>query len=506
MAGCSPQETTPVVIVEPQLIVETAVEGFIVNSDLSEHLVSPDGSYFLAVRNDGLGSYLGVFPIDVVDEEASGEIPVESVSREWLLASSFSYWPLGWTSDTEFVYAKVGWQPAGTHKGERGVALVVGRFDRNSGTVSADEEAFFELPYRDSVLRTLFLPERNQVYLNNNTTIWRFDVAQRQLAVLKSGLPDYVYRQPVPSPDGNYYVYELNEKDKSGVFIFDTTTLEERPLLPNGDTMSFFPAWSLGGKYIAAYTVPRKEGSTGTSWHDYRLFVGEDTAQSIGTSIIVVDTQGKPVATIQLEGKYVQGFLWSHNDHAIGFVASTELESRSPDEWLYRATACESVWMARIGQASGSNTPVHLGDIPRTGDGEPQPYTWPVAFDAKSQGIYCHVSRSGIWYFGQGADPAKLFDGRWPGMEAQTPIVFGDSLVALIDREENKSEFYLLDGASAAKFGESDSFWAWIVAHTGEKLVVFQGVTESGAPMEYWPYPETGKLAVYNMIKPQDRR
>src|SRR5690606_1736683 len=114
------------------------------------------------------------------------------------------------------------------------------------------------------------------------------------------------------------------------------------------------------------------------------------------------DTQGKPVATIQLEGKYVQGFLWSHNDHAIGFVASTELESRSPDEWLYRATACESVWMARIGQASGSNTPVHLGDIPRTGDGEPQPYTWPVAFDAKSQGIYCHVSRSGIWYFGQG--------------------------------------------------------------------------------------------------------
>ena len=80
---------------------------------------------------------------------------------------------LGMDIDTEFVYAKVGWQPAGTHKGERGVALVVGRFDRNSGTVSADEEAFFEPPYRDSALRTLFLPERNQVYLNNNTTIWR---------------------------------------------------------------------------------------------------------------------------------------------------------------------------------------------------------------------------------------------------------------------------------------------------------------------------------------------
>lgn len=505
MAGCSPQETTPVVIVEPQLIVETAVEGFIVNSDLSEHLVSPDGSYFLAVRNDGLGSYLGVFPIDVVDEEASGEIPVESVSREWLLASSFSYWPLGWTSDTEFVYAKVGWQPAGTHKGERGVALVVGRFDRNSGTVSADEEAFFELPYRDSVLRTLFLPERNQVYLNNNTTIWRFDVAQRQLAVLKSGLPDYVYRQPVPSPDGNYYVYELNEKDKSGIFIFDTTTLEERPLLPNGDTMSFFPAWSYDGKYIAAYTIPRKEGATGTAWHDYGLFVGEDTAQSIGTSITVVDTGGNLVATIGVEDKYVQDFLWSHNDHTIGFVTSTEAESHSPDdEWLYRLTVCDSVWMARIGQASGTEATIHLGNIPNTGDSEIPPHTLPVTFGVKSQGVYCHVYRSGIWYFGQGDDPARLVDGRWPGMEAQTPLVYGNSIVALIDSGENKSEFYLFDGGNATKFGESDSFWTWIIAHTGEKLILYRGVTESDAPVEYWPYPENGRLDVYNMIKPQD--
>lgn len=505
MAGCSPQESTPVVIVEPELISENNIDGFVVNPELSADLVSPDGSHFLAVRNDGLGSYLSIFPVDPVDQEPFQDIPVESVGREWLLSSWYSYWPLGWTSDTEFLYAKVGWQPTGTHKGERGVALVVGRFDRDSATISVEEAAFFELPYSNSALRTLFVLERKQVYLNNNTTIWRFDVAQRQLTVLKSDLPDYIYRRPIPSPNGDYYVYELNEQDKSGIFIFDTTTLEEKPLIPNGDTMSFYPAWSYDGKYIAAYTVPRKEGATGTAWHDYRLFVGEDTAQSIGTSITVVDTGGNLVATIGVEDKYVQDFLWSHNDHTIGFVTSTEAESHSPDdEWLYRLTVCDSVWMARIGQASGTEATIHLGNIPNTGDSEIPPHTLPVTFDAKSEGVYCHVYRSGIWYFGQGDDPARLVDGLWPGMEAQTPLIYGDSMVALIDSGDNKCEFYLLDSANATKFGESDSFWTWIVAHTGEKLILFRGVTESGAPAEYWPYPENGMLAVFNMIKPQN--
>ena len=108
IAGCSPKAATPVVIVEPALTGETAVEGFILNSNLSTHLVSPDGSYFLAVRNDGYGSYLGVFPSDLPDQETLQEIPVESVDREWLLTSWFSYEPLGWISDTEFVYAKLG--------------------------------------------------------------------------------------------------------------------------------------------------------------------------------------------------------------------------------------------------------------------------------------------------------------------------------------------------------------------------------------------------------------
>ncbi len=507
IAGCSPKAATPVVIVEPALTGETAVEGFILNSNLSTHLVSPDGSYFLAVRNDGYGSYLGVFPSDLPDQETLQEIPVESVDREWLLTSWFSYEPLGWISDTEFVYAKLGWQPSGGHKNERGVVLVVARLDRDSGTVSAEESAFFELPYMDSVVRTLFLPERNQVYLNNNTTIWRFDIAQRELTVLKSGLPDYIYRQPIPSPDGNYYVYELNEQGKHGLFIFDTTTLEERPLMLNGDTMSFYPAWSYDGKYIAAYTVRRKEGATGTAWHDYRLFVGEDTALSIGTSITVVDTQGNLVANIEIEGKYVQDFIWSHNDHALGFVASIEPEPETgagADEGFYRPTVCESVWIARVGNGSEDKPPVHLGGIPKIGDDELPPHIAPVTFDAKSEGIYCHLVRDGIWYFSEDAEPVRLVGGLWPGMEAQTPLVYGDSIVALIDVGENQCEFYLFDGGNATKFGEAGSFWTWIIAHTGDKLILYRGVTGSGAPAEYWPYPETGRLAVYNMIKPED--
>lgn len=521
MAGCTIPGIGPRVVVEPRLMSETNIEGTIQGADLPAASVSPDGSYFLAVKDDAQGSHLVIIP---VDHENFKVIPVESVSKDWLSGSWFSYRPLGWTSDSEFVYAKMGWQPSGTHKSERGVALAVGSLSGEIGKpesetqpgsddptvkASTEEAAFFPLPYRDSSLRTLFLPGQKHIYLNNNTTIWRFDIAERTLVVLKEDLPDYIYRQPIASPNGDYFVYELNEKGKSGIFIFNTATGEERPLLPNGDTMRFYPAWSFDGKYIAAYTVGRKEGATGTSWHDYLLFEGEDTAQSIGSSITVVNTKGEIVETVQIEGKYLQNFRWSDNNHTIGFVAGSTIESQSPGNKVhYRSTLCDSVWMARIGKASKqAETLVHLGDVPKDGDGHP-PYTWPVAFDTDTKGIFCNVYGNGVWYFGEDAEPVKVVDGLWPVFAGETTPTYGGSVVALVDTAEIKKEFYLFDGGQggqSTEFGQSESPWAWVVASTDSKLILFCGDLPEN-PEEgttgYLAYPKKGRLSVYNMIKP----
>ena len=93
---------------EPQLFRTTDVEGTLQTTDFPADSVSPDGSHFLAVKDDADGSHLVIMP---VDGEYSETICIESVSKDWLSGSWFSYRPLGWTSDSEFVYAKVGWQP-----------------------------------------------------------------------------------------------------------------------------------------------------------------------------------------------------------------------------------------------------------------------------------------------------------------------------------------------------------------------------------------------------------
>lgn len=516
MAGCTALTKEPVAVVEPQLLRTIDVEGTVQTTDFPADSVSPDGSRFLAVKDDADGSHLVIIP---VDSEYSEAICIESVSKDWLSGSWFSYRPLGWTSNTEFIYAKVGWQPSGGHKSERGVALVIGRLSGLSGKSQSEtkpgtdgqaaqtfteEAAFFTLPYRDSSLQTLFLPGQKQVYLNNNTTIWQFDIAEKNLIVLKSDLPDYIYRRPIPSPKGDYFVYELNEKGKSGIFIFNTATGKEKPLLPNGDTMSFYPSWSFDGKYIAAYTVGKKEGASGTAWHNYMLFEGEDTAQSIGSSITVVDTEGTVVDTIQVEGKYLQKFRWSQNNHTIGFLAGSSQPPQSENSGLPRSIVGESVWMARIGKSSKqAEAPVCLGDIPKDGNGE-IPYSSLITFNPDSRGVFCNIYEAGAWFFAENAKPVKVVDGLWPGFDGETAPVYGDSIVALVSVEESGKEFWLLDAGQPAKFGEVKGPWAWIVAHSDSNLIIFCGdvsVTSDNATEYPMVFPRKGKLAVYSMLR-----
>jgi dipeptidyl aminopeptidase/acylaminoacyl peptidase len=277
---------------------------------------------------------------------------LHSVDRNWTSNHLFGYYPLGWVSDTRCLFAIQGWQNTGPHRGKRGVAILAG--DVGVEPATAEEVAFISLS--QGLLNSgLMVPERGKAYLHTPKVIWEYDPATNKIRQVKGDLPNYDgLFFPRPSPDGRYYVYDLREKDAHGVYLLDTETGQQKPILPTGETMSFYPAWSPDGKYIAAYTVDRKKGSDagaqvdqGVLWRHFDLLEGEDGPESVGDRITVVDLNGRMVQTIEVEGQKVGIFKWGPYSNAIGFLAGT---IETGDGGL-RQFQADSAWLVSSGDA-----------------------------------------------------------------------------------------------------------------------------------------------------------
>lgn len=499
--GClhsnEPEPEKPTVVVNPKLERTIPVDAMIITSDVVSEVLSPDGGLLLAAKTGSQGSDMLLIPI--MDDSPHPTV-VDSVPRDWLVDTWFDYRALGWLSEAEFLYAKMGWQPTGAHKGERGSCIVLGTLTKEESgkqpDVSLEEIAFIPLSYHDSSLQIRVVPEKDEVYMNNNTTMWKLDVSERTLSVLKDDLPDYLYRQPIPSPNGDFYVYELNEGEKSGIFIFDTKTRTERPLLPTGDTISFYPAWSYDGKYIAAYTVERKPESTGTSWQDYLFFEGEDGPLNMGSSITVVDTHGNIVEDISVEGKYLRYFVWAHNQDSLAFLAGLPSEEESLGDWAYQTVVSDSVWVAKMEGIQGSLT--NLGSIPKDDTGSYMEISQMV-FDAGGNGIYGNVYDDGTWHFSGTTEPTKVAQGPWTDWVDGKPPIYGNAMVGLVDTKEEKKGFFLFDGSQVTQFGEFECHWAMVVGFNDEYLIIFAG-NPSDTKGDYLYQPESGNLLIYDML------
>lgn len=498
--GCfhddEPGPEPPTVVVDPRLEKTIPVDGMIVTSDTVSEVLSPDGRFLLAARTGTGGSDMLLIPII---GDISEPISVDSVSKEWLKDTWFDYRALDWLSSTEFLYAKMGWQPSGAHKGERGSCVVLGTITEGSSgekpEISLEELVFVPLPNYDSSLQIRVIAEKNAIYMNNNTTMWKFDISEKSLSVLKDDVPDYLCRQPMLSPDGSFYVYEVNEGDQSGIFIFDTETRTERLLLATGDTISFYPAWSYDSKYIAAYTLERKPGSTGTSWQDYLFFEGEDGPLGIGSSITIVDTDGNIVENVTVEGKYLRYFVWAHNQDTLAFLAGLPNEE-SEGDWMYQPVVSDSVWITRISGKQASV--VNLGDIPKNDEGDYMEISQMV-FDACSSGVFCNVYDNGTWYFSETEAPSKVIDGPWTDWIDGKPPIYGNAVVGLVDTDEGKKGFFLFDGSQVTQFGEFECHWAMVVGFNDDCLIIFAG-NPSDEHEEYIYQPESGNLLVYDMV------
>jgi hypothetical protein len=472
--GCATSEQTELVL--PQAFASIETPGQVRSTP--EHSLSPDGKYILATMSDDGGAHLVLLQLGA---EGSTVIEIDSVGRNWLEQAFFSYQPIGWISETRFLCAKVGWQPSGSNKDQRGVILAVG----DASTRSFEETAFIPLP--SSGVRTLYVPDRAKAFVDCKTSIWEFDTVQKSLRLVRTGLPDSPYLNPVPSPTGAYYVYPREDEGREGLYILDTATGEERTLMPNGETRSFYPSWSFDGKYIAVYTVGRKPGAAGTTWHSYDVFEGEDMAQPVGQAITVLDPQGKVVSSIKVEGKYVTSFLWAGNAHNIALMAGTRQPRVGPP-----SISTDSLWMTRIG-GTGQSVPRTLAVIPKNASGGFLT-AHAVAFDVAGEGVYYDVYEKGVWYARESAEPVRVAEGSWWGAwapDAPRPVIW-DGVVALVDEAGPKRGLYLMSDGTGIRFAEHPRTRVWVLAYDKSRLVIF-----AGSPVPQYPGP--GHVIAYSV-------
>jgi hypothetical protein len=203
-----------------------------------EKAISPDGKLLLAALDNAEGMDLAL--VSLKDPTAKPVI-FHSVTRGWLDKATFTYSPLGWVSDSRFLFAIGGWQNQGAHKDERGLAIFAG--DVAAKTV--EELGFLPIPLESPPVNAeslAYVPGRNSVAISLTHSIWEFGLSTRKMRLVKDGLsgPDGAFSALI-SPLGTSFAYVSSRGDESGVYLLDLSTGEEKCVLPNGDTVNFWP-------------------------------------------------------------------------------------------------------------------------------------------------------------------------------------------------------------------------------------------------------------------------
>jgi Tol biopolymer transport system component len=286
--------------------------------------MSPDGKHLLLVESSSESQKLVAMPLSAGETK---DIVLYSVDARWTQDNSLDYVPLGWLSPGQCLFVSTGWQSQGPNKDKRGAAILAG----DVGKASVEEVAFIPLP--EGLLHSVrYVAGTGKVYLEVSRAVWIIDAKTGAAKQVKGDLPVYdgMFVAHL-SPDASTWVYQLHDVGgRHGIYTLDAATGAEKPLIPNGDTMSFYPAWSPDGKYMALYVVVRSPGATDTTWNNYGVYPGEDGPLPIGTSIAIVDRSGNPVKTIAVDGKVLAYFKWAWDSKSIAFVAGTKPAS-TPD-------------------------------------------------------------------------------------------------------------------------------------------------------------------------------
>ena len=172
----------------------------------------------------------------------------------------------------------------------------------------------------------VLVQEDNEVLIHAWDSLWEFSLSTGSTRLVKSG-PDMLQSEgltlPAASPDRDLWVY----RGSDGLRMLDTPTGESRLAFPTGDFFSFEPVWSPDGRFVAAYTASRKDGSeSGQSqvlWDDYEVFPSEPGFVPMAGTITIADRKGRTVRAVSVEGKMLADFRWSPDSSELLFLTCT---------------------------------------------------------------------------------------------------------------------------------------------------------------------------------------
>ena len=485
LAGCSqatppepPVTPTPVKVLDPIEIRRVEYDGRVFTGRYGEDCISPDGKYLLAAVLGESEETMSAIPLSREGEPgASGEaITLYSVDRAWTKLNAVYWIPVGWLSNDQCVFIVHGWQNQGEHKGERGSAVFIG--DLSAGTASAI--AWVDSKEQGQQVDDVALTAAGKLYMRLAQRVYEVDTGTGSARLVRDNLSDYapLFYMRI-SPNGQHAVYSVNEEGRRGIFIMDLATGAERPLLPTGETFSFYPAWSPDGKYVAAYTANLMPDPTGEGLEIYSILPGEDGPLGAAQAITVVDVDGNIVKTISLsapegdDGKAQEGeqylfyFDWLADSKHLVFSGGPVILGKWGE---VRSKDLTGVFIADV--AAGTE-PVQVTDLVaiEEGIGEPIDYIFPVASLPDGSGAFMNISTASgqsIWRVINGQPASKAADGWW-----QTPRAkpyFLDSVAGVIGQGP-EYVLTLFGPGKAVEFGEKTGHPMEILAYNDSILV-----------------------------------
>jgi hypothetical protein len=498
LAACStatppspPSEPKTITVIDPVELARAEWDGQWITAD-KRRCVSPDGRHLLVAIQGDPAEVMAAVPLPKVNSEgdpnvsptgspgeltALGEpINLYSVDTTWTKHNLVQWIPVGWLSDEQCVFIVHGWQNQGEHYGERGTAVMLG--DMSSKT--ATPVAFMDSPQQGETVDEAVLTESGTLILRVSERIWSVDIEAREKKLVREDFPNYgpLFYFAI-SPKGDYAVYSLNADDRLGIFIMDLATGEERPLLPAGDTFSFYPSWSPDGKYVMAYTAKSWQDASGQGSRLYTLIPGEDGPFPAAEVITVVDVQGNVVKTISLQGagegqvgeseprQFLFQFDWLADSRHVVFVSGPvtigkwgEVLSRDYD----------GVW---IGDVTLGEEPVKCTDLTAVEEeiGGDISYVYPVSSMPDGTGALLTVigdDMQSLWRVTSDGSATKVLDGWWETGWLQPSFL---DAVAGVVGEEGGSRIYLVGPSEVAPVGDKSGDGMSIVAYTDDTLI-----------------------------------
>jgi len=470
MAGCAKPQTEPktVTVLEPVKVKQVTFDGQLVTAN-SEDIISPDGKYLLAAIRGKPAETMSAIPTQggTATEPVAGEgeaepIVLYSVDSSWARNNLTQWYPVGWLSNTKCVFIVHGWQSQGEHKGERGAAIFTADLETKASTMVG----YISVPEQGQMVDSAALSSDGKMYMRGQRKLWEINVATGDVRLIRGDLnEEYGIATSAISPLGTHLVYGIYQEEKSGIYLIDISTGDERPLLAADDSLSFFPAWSPDGRYVAVYTVPKlPPGSPEHSVPRYNFIPGEDGPLPSGQSITVVDLNGKVVKTIEIEGQYLSHFAWLSNSESLVYLAGPVAFGKWGEVTSFEyATA----YIANLSQ-----DPVKVADISEIEKqtGEHTAWVFPVGSLPEGKGALLNLAGSegaSVWRVSASSEPVKVADGWW-----QTPRLMPQYLDSIAGVVVSGDEVGLwLVGNTTTQFDTGPS-GTGIAAYNGDLLIL----------------------------------